>query len=71
MNNKIINEKLNAYTGVVISPDLKSIPDNQKQIIEYLIAAGKIADEIFWQQSSHDSITIRDQYKNQPGPLKD
>jgi hypothetical protein len=71
MNNKIINEKLNAYTGVVISPDLKSIPDNQKQIFEYLIAAGKVADEIFWKQSSHDAITIRDQYKNQPGPLKD
>jgi hypothetical protein len=66
-----IREKLKTYIKVDISLDLNSLPDHQKQVIEHLVAAGTIADEIFWQQSSHDAISIREQYKNQPGPIKD
>ena len=71
MNNTKIREKLKAYTKVDISPDLKSLSDIQKQIIENLVTAGKGADEIFWQQTSQDAIKIRDKYENQPGPVKE
>jgi len=71
MNIHKISERLKDYIKVNISLNLKSLPDHQKQIIEYLIAAGHIADEIFWRQSSPDAIKIREQYKNQTGPEKD
>jgi len=71
MDIKTIRERLEAYIKVDISLDLKSFPDNQKQIIENLVAAGKVADEIFWRQSSHDALKVREQYKDQAGPVMD
>jgi len=71
MDINTITERLKFYTDVELSPDLRLIPDNQKQIIECLVAAGNIADDIFWSQSSHDAITIREHYKGRPGPEKD
>jgi len=71
MDINTIKERLKTYTKVDISLDLKSLTDNQKQIIENLVAAGKAADDIFWKQSSHDALSIREQYKNQSGPVKD
>jgi peptide methionine sulfoxide reductase MsrA len=66
-----IKQRLKAYTKVDISLDLKLLSDNQKRTIENLIDAGKIADHIFWRQTSHDASGIREQYKNNPGLLKD
>ncbi len=71
MDIKTIRERLEAYIKVDISLDLKSFPDNQKQIIENLVAAGKVADEIFWRQSSHDALIVREQYKDLAGPVMD
>ena len=71
MDISIIEQRLKAYTNVNIALDLKSLSDNQKTIIENLVEAGKIADHIFWQQTSHDAMEIREGYKNNPGPLKE
>jgi hypothetical protein len=66
-----IKQRLKAYTTVDISVDLKSLPEDQKKIIEHLISAGKIADHIFWRQSSHDALITREQYKDLDGPIRD
>jgi len=71
MNINKIKQRLKVYKRVDITTDLRSLSENQKKIIENLIEAGKVADHIFWRQSSHDALQIRDQYKNQPGPLQD
>jgi peptide methionine sulfoxide reductase MsrA len=71
MDINTIKQRLKAYTRVDISLDLKLLSDNHKRIIENLVNAGKIADQIFWQQTSHDASGIREQFKNNPGPLKD
>jgi hypothetical protein len=66
-----IKQRLKAYTKVNISLDLVSLSSNQRGIIENLVAAGKIADQLFWHQSSHDALKIREEYKDQTGPIKD
>lgn len=71
MDIKTIINRLKSYINVSIQLDLKSIPDKQKEIIECLVAAGTVADEIFWHQSSQDAINIREQYKDRPGPERD
>ena len=71
MDIKTIIKRLRSYRNVSIQLDLKSISDKQKEIIESLVAAGTVADEIFWHQSSQDAINIREQYKDRPGPEKD
>jgi hypothetical protein len=71
LDKNTIRKKLKAYQQVDIALDLKSLPENQKQVIEYLVAAGKVADQIFWQQSSPDALKVREQYKTQYGPIKE
>ena len=71
MNPNTIKQRLEAYKKVDISPDLKKLTDKQKRIVENLIEAGKIADHIFWKQSSHDALEIRGEYLNQSGPIRE
>jgi hypothetical protein len=71
MDINIIKKRLKAYTPVDISIDLTSLSRNQKLIVKNLIDAGKLADDIFWRQSSHDALNIRNQYRDQPGPIRD
>jgi len=42
--------RFDIYTEVGLSTDLSHLSDNQKQMIGLLIDAGKITDDIFWQQ---------------------
>ena len=65
-----VTRQLKAYAEVEISADISMLNDNQKIILSELIAAGQYADAIFWRQSSHDALSIRHQFQNQPGPLK-
>jgi hypothetical protein len=56
----VISKRLAAFAQVNISTDLSQLTDNQKKMVELLAEAGKIADEIFWKQNSHDGIALRD-----------
>ena len=42
--------RFDIYSEVRLSTDLSHLSDNQKQMVGLLIDAGKITDEIFWQQ---------------------
>ena len=42
--------RFDIYAEVGLTADLSHLSDNQKQMISLLIDAGKIADDIFWQQ---------------------
>ncbi len=55
-----IAERLKAYAPTVIKVDISNMTTNQKKLVQLLVEAGKIADEIFWQQTSYDAIAVRD-----------
>jgi hypothetical protein len=42
--------RFDIYATVQLSPDLGSLSDNQREMVRLLIEAGRITDDIFWQQ---------------------
>jgi hypothetical protein len=42
--------RFDIYSEVGLTTDLSHLSDNQRQMIGLLIDAGKITDDIFWQQ---------------------
>lgn len=60
----IIKEKIKQYVPTHISADLTHLTERQRQLIMKLVEAGKLADEIFWQQTSHDAIETREFVKS-------
>ncbi len=57
---EIIEEKIKQYVQTHISADLSHLTERQRQLIIKLVEAGKLADEIFWQQTSPDAIETRE-----------
>lgn len=57
---KMIKEKLAAFADVEISADLSNLTEKEKKIVELLCKAARLADNIFWKQSSPDAIAVRD-----------
>ncbi|TNE36031.1 hypothetical protein EP342_00900 [bacterium] len=43
-----------------ISVDLSNLTSNQRKVINLLVKAGQMADEIFWIQNTPDAVTTRD-----------
>lgn len=70
MSNKEIEERVRAYEDVDISVDFTGLNENQQNLIKELIKASKIADYLFWKQSSHDALIIREGFKNKPGAFQ-
>lgn len=62
MNSNVqqVKERLESYAPVKISADLSNLDDRQKILVQKLVEAGKICDELFWQQASPDAISVRD-----------
>ena len=60
----MIEERISAYAPTVISADVSHLTENQKRVLEMLVEAGKVADEIFWMQNTPDAIEIRDSLAN-------
>jgi hypothetical protein len=62
MQNKksVLQERIEIYAPVEITADISHLTENQKKVIKLLIEAGKIADEIFWKQTSPCAIDVRD-----------
>ena len=60
--------RIKIYTPTEIGADIAYLTDNQKKVIEKLIEAGKLADEVFWEQTSPDAITLRDSLRKLDTP---
>ncbi|MFH1052313.1 MAG: hypothetical protein V1779_15440 [bacterium] len=58
--NPTLQERIDLYASVNITADISHLTVNEKKVIELLIEAGKIADEIFWKQTAPSAIPIRD-----------
>jgi hypothetical protein len=55
-----LQAKVDEYASVVLEADLSHLTEREKQLVQKLAEAGEICDAIFWQQSCHDAITVRD-----------
>lgn len=55
-----VKERTKAYAPVKVEVDTTFLSDNEKILLTKLAEAGRIADEIFWQQSAHDAKQVRD-----------
>ena len=55
-----VKERIKAYAPVKVEVDTTFLTKNEKILLVKLSEAGKIADEIFWQQSAHDARQVRD-----------
>ena len=60
----ILQERVDAYSDVDINLSLAHLTKSQQKVIKELIAAARQADTIFWKQSSHDAVAIREAHKN-------
>ena len=54
------SSRFDIYADVGLTTDLSHLSDNQKQMIGLLIDAGKITDDIFWQQVWGDKDELLD-----------
>ncbi len=62
-NMEKVVERIKAYSPTKISADVSNLTYNQKKVIELLVKAGQVSDEIFWIQNTPDAISIRDSLK--------
>ncbi|MGI6369876.1 MAG: Zn-dependent hydrolase [Ignavibacteria bacterium] len=58
--NSEIQKKIDAFAPIAIKADLSHLTDREKQLVAKLAEAGKVCNDIFWQQSCHDAIAVRD-----------
>lgn len=56
----VVAERLPMYADTEIAVDLSGLTERQQQLIAKLVEAGRLVDEVFWMQSSHDAISARD-----------
>ncbi len=68
MLNPTLQERIDLYSPVSITADISHLTSNEKKVVELLIEAGKIADEIFWKQTSPSAIPTRDSLRNLDTP---
>lgn len=52
--------RFDIYSKVELKADLSQLSDNQKKMVSLLIDAGKITDDIFWQQVWGDKASLLD-----------
>jgi hypothetical protein len=57
---KELKEKLAEYTPMDIKADLSHLSERQRKVVEKLVEAAKLANEIYWKQSSIDGVAVRD-----------
>lgn len=55
-----IRERIEAFAPVEIKADLSFLSEKERKVVQLLVEAGKLADSIFWKQTSPDAIAIRD-----------
>ncbi|MCB2204031.1 peptidase [bacterium] len=55
-----VKERRAMYADTDIAVDLSQLTERQRALIAKLVEAGKLVDQVFWQQSSFDAVAIRD-----------
>ncbi|MFA6571052.1 MAG: hypothetical protein WCT77_07425 [Bacteroidota bacterium] len=63
-----IATRVNAYALTEIRADMTKLTDREKQLVRLLVEAGKLADEVFWMQTSTDAVSVRDSLKKLNSP---
>ena len=48
------------YAPIKIEADITHLSDRERLLVAKLAEAGKVCDDIFWLQSSHDEVYVRD-----------
>ncbi|HOQ49200.1 MAG TPA: peptidase, partial [Candidatus Kapabacteria bacterium] len=57
---KKIKQLSEQFAKIEITADVSHLSQRERALLEKLIEAGKLCDAIFWKQSSHDAIAVRD-----------
>ncbi len=57
---QLVIERLAMFADTEIQVDLSSLTERERLCVEKLVEAGRLADDIFWRQSSHEAIAVRD-----------
>lgn len=70
-NLEMVKERIKAYSPTKITADISDLTENQKKVVEYLVKAGKVSDDIFWMQNTPDAISIRDSLANSDSESSD
>jgi len=68
-----IAERMRKYVLTPMTFDATGYSAQEKELLETLIEAGKLVDEIFWRQTYHHNIALRDQLvktKDADDPLR-
>jgi hypothetical protein len=63
---KELNEK---YAPFEISRDLPTLNETQQELVEKLVSAAKVMDELFWAQASVDGIALKNELKGKEDEL--
>lgn len=60
---KMVKLATEQYAPTNIPADISHLSANEVKLLEKLVEAGRLCDQIFWQQSSHDAVAVRDSLK--------
>ncbi|MGM0588368.1 MAG: dipeptidyl-peptidase 3 family protein [Bacteroidota bacterium] len=55
-----IQDRLNQYTEFTLEADISQLSENQQQMIELMIEAGKAMDDVFWMEAYGDRQELMD-----------
>ncbi|MDT8324894.1 MAG: peptidase [Bacteroidota bacterium] len=56
----VVKQRRAMYADTDIAVDLSHLSERQRALIAKLIEAGRLVDQVFWQQSSRDAVALRD-----------
>ncbi len=63
-----LKARIAIYAPVAITVDVSGLSANDKQALKLLVEAGKLADQVFWKQTSPEAVPLRDSLKNLTTP---
>jgi len=63
-----LEERIAAFAPVEMRTDLSQLSERERLLVGKLVEAGKLADEIFWRQSSADAVRLRDSLRETSTP---
>ncbi len=66
-----LEERFASYAPVTLSADLSHLTPKERQVVQLLVEAARIADDIFWMQTSPDAIAVRDSLDSLTTPEAD
>lgn len=58
-----LDNRIGIYAPVAVAVDVSFLSANDRQALKLLLEAGKLADEIYWKQTSPEAIPLRDSLK--------